>query len=676
MPFVPEISVAPPALGRPTAVAERQRSDPRHRLALHARVSGLLGAVVLLCLLAALVVQQWGARDAVQQQLERQNAESARWLALALGGDAAATPEQREALLLAHLSAAHLARLQVRDASGRVVWQRHAEVQPAQAPRWYLDLLGLQPAANTAAWPGRSPQQPAGSVLVESQTADAADALWRSLSDSALVLAMLGTVVLSGAAWRVKVLRRALADAVRQANALSDGRYLQVAEPVLPELQPLTSSMNLLVERLQAMFDTQSAQLEVLRRQAHADALTGLPVRRHFLAQFEQLLAGAAPQAQLGLLLLRVRDLAGMNRRLGHAATDHVLQAVAQTLDSYPRRSDGCFAGRLNGADFALVLPVGGMAEETAQALVHALRVPLVTIDAAAGVSIGAVELHGTVSAQQALALADEALAHAETEHAFSAACLADDTQGAPRGEAQWQQRLTHALEQGQIELGAYPVCTADGRVLHLDCPMRVQLEPGGAFEPARRWLAQAARARLSAAVDEAALTAALRAIEQDGQARCINFAAQSLGVSDFMAVVAHHLEASPQAATRLWIDLPESLALDRPLLVQEAARRWRPLGVYLSLEHAGDGLARIPRLLELGLDCVRIDARYIRGAADAHASDARRYLRGLVQLVQAVGLSITAEGVSTEDELTLLWNLGFDAATGPAVRSMAADFS
>ncbi len=656
----------------PAAPAAPARAEPRRavqRASLHGRLQSLLLAVVLLCLVVALLVQQWASRESLMLQIERHDRESAAWLAMTLNREAPEAPEQRDAVLGPYFSAARLSLLQLRDGEGRLIWQRRADARPAWAPDAYVELLDLYAPGATV--PLGTAGKRGGSIHLRSQAADAADALWQGLLETALVLSLLGVAVLAGAAWRVRQIRRALSEAVAQANALSDGRYVRVAEPALPELLPLASSMNLLVDRLQAVFDAQAAQLEVLRRQAHADALTGLPVRRHFIAQFEQLLAAESSQASFALLLLRVRDLQGMNRRIGHSATDHVLQAVAQTLTSYPQRSDGCFAGRMNGSDFALVLPVGGVAAETAQSLVQALRMPLISIDAAAGVSIGAVELHGVVSAQQALALADEALASAETDKAFSVTCLNDDRGNAtPYGEAMWQQRLTQALEQGRVELGAFPVCTADGRVLHLDCPMRVQLEPGGAFQPASRWLAQAARARLCAAVDETAVQLALQAIEEDGQARCINIAAQSLGVSDFMAAVSRRLEAAPQAATRLWIDLPETLALDRPALVQEASRRWRPLGVYIGLEHAGQSLARMHRLLEMGLDCVRIDARYVHGMSDPAAHDARRYLRGLVQLVQSVGLSITAEGVRDENDLALLWTMGFDAATGPIVRA------
>ncbi len=439
-----------------------------------------------------------------------------------------------------------------------------------------------------------------------------------------------------------------------------------------PALRPMANGLQRLLVQHRALFGAQAEQLEALRQQAHQDGLTGLPNRRHFLATLDALMVGEGAPVQAGLLLLRLNDLQGMNQRIGHDATDHVLQAMAQALQSYPRRIERCFVGRLNGADFALLLPVGGIVAETAMALVRALRLPITRIDPQASVAAGVVELQSPITANQALALADAALAHAEHGNGFGASQF-DDAMPDPRdtqaqGQASWQRGITSALQEGRVKLGEFPVRTADGRLLHLDCPLRVQLAAGGLFEPASRWLALAMRSQLCAEVDEQVLALALAATLRDGRARCVNVAAQSVASAEFVAAVSQRLEAAPSAACRLWIDLPESLALDRPQLVRELSRRWRPLGVMLGLEHAGEGLARMPQLIDLGLDCVRIDSRFVNGLSAPGAEAAVRYLHGLVRLVQSVGLQITAEGVRSAADLEVLWRLGFDAATGPAL--------
>lgn len=444
-------------------------------------------------------------------------------------------------------------------------------------------------------------------------------------------------------------------------------------------LQPLAEGLLALQQHQQRLYAEQATQLDLLRQQVHTDAVTGLPNRRMFLSRLAAVLADGGGPTGTGLLLVRLKDLSGLNQRIGHVSADHVLQALAQALQAYTSRIDHCFAGRLNGADFALLLPVGGLSAETAAALLSALRQPLARIDASASVSAGAVELAGTLPVAEALALADAALAQAESQ-----GCLASDLPGLPQaggaagmamaGESSWQRRIARALAQGRASLGDYEVRTADGRQLHLDCPLRLQLAPDGPMEPAARWLALATRSRLCPDVDERAIALALQAIANDGVARCVNVSGVSLASAEFVAAVSRRMEAQPDAASRLWIDITEAVALERPLLVREVSRRWRPLGVMMGLEHAGDGLTRIPRLVDLGLDCVRIDGRFVNGIAGDEHEDARRYLQGLVRLVQAVGLQVTAEGVRSPDDLDVLWDLGFDAATGPALRLAKVD--
>jgi hypothetical protein len=99
-----------------------------------------------------------------------------------------------------------------------------------------------------------------------------------------------------------------------------------------------------------------------------------------------------------------------------------VLRAIGQALSAYGERVAGCFPGRLNGADFALCLPVGGVAHETAQALASALRAVLPGMGPQVAIALGAVELQHATTLAQALAVADQALARAESRGPYAVA--------------------------------------------------------------------------------------------------------------------------------------------------------------------------------------------------------------------------------------------------------------
>lgn len=491
-------------------------------------------------------------------------------------------------------------------------------------------------------------------------------------------LAAPGALALAWLAWLQRRQRRwqqAVAELQRRVQCCGEDPAQDggdaAATPVPPELQPLAQALGGLHQRLRRMAELQAGQVEALRRQVHQDAVTGLSNRRHLLASLAAVLESDEAPAQATLLLVRLHDLAGLNQRIGREAADRLLRALALSLQSYPQHVADCLLGRLDGGDFALLLPAGGVAEDTAQALRQALGQSLATVDPLARVSVAALELRPPCPADVALVQAASALEAGPPLSEAEPVLAEDPDDPAPDPDRNpWHRRVMRALAQGRVRLGEFPVITADERVLLLDCPLRVQLAPGGEFEPAARWLPQVARNRLGAVVDERALMLALAAIAADGQARCINLGRAALMSAGFVESATLRLAAAPEAAGRLWVDLPESLALDCPERVRALSRRWRPLGVMLGLEHAGEGLARLQGLMDLGLDCVRIDARFVNGIAAPEAGDARRHLQGLVRLVQGMGLGLTAEGVRAPADLEVLWSLGFDAATGPAVQA------
>ncbi len=407
--------------------------------------------------------------------------------------------------------------------------------------------------------------------------------------------------------------------------------------------------------------------VEGLRRLAHTDLITGLPNRRYFLGRLHSALAD--PGAQGGaLLLLRVTNAEHLAAREGQEAAERRLAVVAELLLAYPRHVQGAFAGRLNHCDFALFLPAPGVAEETAATVLRALRASPVADVGGAEVAIGVAEGLASPEPSEALAAADQALARAEAAgpYCIEVHALAEAAEPA-RGERAWRVRLDEALHEGRTALGKFPVVDAAGRLLHLESPLRVQLDLGGPFVEARQWLPMAARARLMHRVDLAALELALLATARDAQPRCVHVSAASLGTPGFVAEVQRRLEVAPEAASLLWLEVADNLAVSRALpRLREAIAAWRPLGVHLGLEHAGASMQGLARLAGLGLGHVKIEARFVRGVAAETA--VRDFALALLRLVHGLGALAIAEGVDDPADWAALQQLGFDAVTGPAV--------
>jgi GGDEF domain-containing protein len=428
------------------------------------------------------------------------------------------------------------------------------------------------------------------------------------------------------------------------------------------------------VRQWREAFGAQAEQVAQLQRQAQLDSVSGLPLRRHFLVLLQQRLAEPGGPA-VALLLVRVLQLEALNLRLGHEATDQLLGAVADVLQTYVDRVPGTFAGRMNGTDFALCLPVPGVAVETAESLRGALAAAPALRVSAAEVVVGGVDgLHDT-SASAALATADAALARAEAgaDGVVLPAVRTDaQVEANAQGARAWREQISAALAEGRTQLAEVPVRDSHGQSMHLECPLRVQLKAGGDYQAAERWLALARRSRLMPQVDLAAVELALRAIVHDGRARAVHASPLSLTTPGFISDVAALLRATPGAARSLSIECVDGLrpaASVAPLAAAAAA--WRPCGARVGVEHAAASVQQLPALQAAGVQYIKVDARHLQALGTDAA--VRGYAQGLVDLVHGLGMTVLATGVAESSDLPALWALGFDGASGPALEAQAA---
>ena len=624
----------------------------------------LLLGTLLLAFAASVLVNVSSARNMLQTQLRMKNSDNATALALVLS-------QQKGERALMELAAAaqfdsgFYRRIRFVASDGTPGFQREAAALPLRAPAWFVERVTIASVPGVAqvsdGW------RALGSVEVVSQSAFAYDELWIGSVRAALALAAVGVAAALLAWLGVRRIRRPLDDTVEQAVSLEGGEYLTVAEPRVPELRRLTRAMNSMVARLRVVFEGQAAQVESMRREASCDTLTGLSNRTHFMAQLSAALHREDGTAAGGLVLLRVLKLAEVNGALGRERTDALIAGIAQTLQEYADRVDGAFVGRLNGSDFALALPEGGMAFETAQAVVDLLRAALTSLAAHASVAAGAVEMQHGAPLAELMGAADLALAQAESAGAFSVESTDAESSGwAGLGEHDWRDRVRDALLAGRARLASFPVVDAQNRLVHLECPLRLQLDPSGPFEVAAHWLPLALRSRLTCEADERALVLALQAIARDGHPRCVNLAPASLMHSGFVARLRTLLEASPEVARDVWLEVHEAAAADQFELVCEFARQVRPTGARFGLEHAGQRLSRIERLFEAGLDYVKLDAAVTHGVA----TDPGRagFVKGLTTMLHSLSLQVIAEGVTDVQDASTLWAAGVDAMTGPWV--------
>jgi EAL domain-containing protein (putative c-di-GMP-specific phosphodiesterase class I)/GGDEF domain-containing protein len=627
-------------------------------------------ASTLMALAGSLLVSMLSARSYLESQLSIKNTDNATALALSLS-QSKPDDVMMELVVASLFDGGHYEVVRVTSPQGQTVVERVSAETDLGAPAWFVNLLPIRAQPGQAKISNGWSQL--GVVTLISQSRFAYTALWKSAKEMALALVLAG---LAGGVMSTLVLRRLrrpLNAVIDQAQAITERRFVTMEEPAVPELQKLARAMNVTVARLKAMFDDEALRLEGVRREANCDTLTGLANRSNFMARLRDTVQ-AEHSSGGAVFIARVANLASVNQKLGRQATDDLLRAFGRGISSIASRYPEALAARLNGADFALLVPAlrspGEVADQLLQALTHEAGAYLPdqpTTWLGCGYFPRGLEL------EPILAQVDLALAAVETQGINGVKVvdlhLGDDS---PKSAEEWSRLIKLALDQKWVRLVSFPVVSLNGELIHRECPLRLMFDEQGEWQPAGKFLPVAERLRLTPALDLAAVALGLDELESKPQLKglAINLSASSVQAPGFRADLQKLLKRRA-GTSRLWLEVSEAGALAHFDAFVALCKDLRNVGCKVGLEHFGRQFSEVGKLHDLGLDYLKVDGSFIRGLDGNLGNQA--FLKGLSTIAHSIGLSVIAEGVTQASDLAALKLVGFDGATGPVIQEPQA---
>ncbi len=582
-------------------------------------------------------------------------------------------PAMVELMVSSIFDSGYYASIRVVDvATDKTLVERTGTPDAGSVPQWFVKLIGLEPAGGDAIV-SRGWEQ-AARVEVVSHPMFALAKLWQS------ALGSLGWLLLCGAVSAVLgalLLRRQLKPLdymVHQSHAIARREFLSLPElPRTPELRRVVQAMNQMVEKLKALFQEQAERSEKLRVESYQDNLTGLANRRYFEMQLNARVSNPEQASSGYLLLLRVKDLAGLNQRLGGQRTDQLLQAVGEQLlrecERYPETHN--LVTRIRGGEFAVLAP--GLVREEALQLAQNLEAALASLHATGATDVASVAsiglapfVHGD-SPQAVLQLGDQALAQAESQGEPGWACL-DHSAVASVGDDHhaWHTLLDQALNHQRFELYFQPVVAAQDTqvVLHYKVLSRL-LDEHGQTIPAGRFLPWLERFGWTARLDRLMLEQVLRQMAGHEQSLALNLSSATLADPQALNKIFEILRAHSNLGSRLTLEIGEE-QLPEQAVLEQLTRRLRESGFSLSLQRFGGRFSMIGNLSRLGLAYLKIDGSYIR--AIDQESDKRLFIEAIQRAAHSIDLPLIAERVETEGELAVIREMGLFGVQGQLV--------
>ena len=132
-----------------------------------------------------------------------------------------------------------------------------------------------------------------------------------------------------------------------------------------------------------------------------------------------------------------------------------------------------------------------------------------------------------------------------------------------------------------------------------------------------------------------------------------VNLSPLQFRVGNLLSLVMDALKQSGLPARRLELEITETLLLEKSSQVLATLHALRALGVRISMDDFGTGYSSLSYLRSFPFDKIKIDQSFVRDlGADR---DAQAIIRSIVSLGKGLGVTITAEGVETEAELSCL---------------------
>ena len=140
------------------------------------------------------------------------------------------------------------------------------------------------------------------------------------------------------------------------------------------------------------------------------------------------------------------------------------------------------------------------------------------------------------------------------------------------------------------------------------------------------------------------------------------NISALSLEQLDFPDLVERMCRALGVPTDRLVLELTESAT--QPLIkLMDTLTRFRIKGIGLAIDDFGTGYSSLMQLRQLPFTELKIDRFFVNDAVTSRES--RLIIKATIELAQGLGLTATAEGIETREQLQLMRELGCDVAQG-----------
>jgi diguanylate cyclase (GGDEF)-like protein/PAS domain S-box-containing protein len=420
--------------------------------------------------------------------------------------------------------------------------------------------------------------------------------------------------------------------------------------------------------------DRKNAEAQVWK-QAHYDALTGLPNRRMLRERLDAAIQRShALNQALAILFIDLDHFKEVNDTLGHDSGDLLLVHAAQRILDCVGPDDT--VARMGGDEFTVVLCDADDAKRIESVLQHILAgvasaFQLGTEQVFVSASIGVAQYpRNATLVEELFKHADQALYVAKGAGRNRYSFFTPALQEAAQLRARLAADMRLALHHQQFELVYQPIIhLGTGKVHKAEALLRWHHPQRGTVSPAQ-FIPIAESTGLIIGIGEWVFEEAARQVAQwrtrygsDFQISINKSPVQFHQPEKTRGAWSAHLLSLGLTGSSIAVEITEGLLLDTNEDVTQQLRALRTAGMAVSLDDFGTGYSSLTYLQKFAIDFIKIDQSFVRNLKPASTDMA--LCKAIILLAHDLGMQVVAEGVETAEQRDLLMAAGCDYGQG-----------
>ncbi len=439
------------------------------------------------------------------------------------------------------------------------------------------------------------------------------------------------------------------------------------------EHQLLVRSIRHALERNRLLRELKAARVAE-RFLAYRDNLTKLPNRQLFYDRLRQaILHSKRYKNFFAILFLDLDGFKTINDTLGHSTGDHLLQMAAGRLKECLRQSDT--VARWGGDEFTIILNRISHEQDAiqvAQKILDSIAEPFeaneheLFVTTSIGISLYPSD---ATDVEDLVKNADTAMYRAKKDGKNSFRCYD------PSMDVNYLEHITkinnlkRAIADDELEAFYQPQVNLNtNEITGVEAFVRWRHPQLGLIPPSK-FMPLAEETGLILKIDQWMLR---KTCEQNKRWQQEGYPAMRLSVNlsgrmfrkpEFPKMLSQILDVSGLEAEFLVLEITENEAMQEVEKTVARLKEFKEIGVQIALHQFGTGTSSLSCLKQLPKDMLKIDRSFVKGLSENEED--RTITEGITALAHSLDLKVIAEGVETQEQMSLLLKPGCDEVQG-----------